>query len=60
MWQYVWFTCQTDLLNQKKDKAEYETTDRGFRFLEHYYRVMELLCDENNKEHRRPRAACMS
>ncbi len=50
MWQYLWFTCQNDLLNQKKDKAEYETTDRGFSFLKHYYRTIELLHVENTED----------
>lgn len=53
MSQCLWFACQNDLLNPKKDNAEYETTDKGFRFLENYYKVMELLRVENNKESRR-------
>jgi predicted transcriptional regulator len=53
MWQYLWFTCQNDLLNQKKDKTEYETTDRGFRFLKHYYRTIELLHVQNTEDPRR-------
>lgn len=53
MWQYLRFACQNDLLNQKKDEAEYETTDRGFRFLKHYYKTIELLHVENTEDPKR-------
>ena len=52
MWQYLWFTCQNDLLSQIR-KAEYETTDRGFSFLKHYYKTIELLHVENTKDPKR-------
>jgi len=53
MWQYLRFVCQNDLLSQKKEKAEYETTDTGFRFLKHYYKTIELLHVENTEDPKR-------
>ena len=53
MWQYLRFVCQNDLLSQKKDKVEYETTDTGFRFLKHYYKTIELLHVENTEDPKR-------
>ena len=55
MCQYLPIACQNDLLNRENDKAEYQTTERGFRFLEHYYSMMELLRVESNiKHHKQP------